>query len=255
MANTVYAMSDIHGHLEEFRDALDQVNLADVSNTLVLCGDYIDRGPCSREVIDLIRCLQRDHPGQVIALAGNHDLDLLEWTRQGWQWEIAESETLTSFLGADEFARLKDMAGADKASFARLARDALVAAARDELAWIASLPLMERIDDVVFVHAGVDEDAGEFWRLASDEDMLTRKWPASVGDFLVTIVAGHVGAAEVAGDAGFCGVFHDGASHFYLDGSVERTHTIPILVWQRDDDAFASLHRTTDDTDWRTVPL
>lgn len=36
----LYAISDIHGYLDEFRDALNKVNLNDKDNRLFLLGDY-----------------------------------------------------------------------------------------------------------------------------------------------------------------------------------------------------------------------
>ena len=40
----IFAMSDIHGCLDAFLDALSLVDLEDKNNKLVLCGDYIHGG-------------------------------------------------------------------------------------------------------------------------------------------------------------------------------------------------------------------
>ena len=78
------------------------------------------------------------------------------------------------------------------------------------------------------MHAGVDEDAGELWRAATPEYVLTEKYPASTGQFVKTVIAGHVRTSELHAD-GSHGVFHDGASHYYIDGAVEKTGRLNVL--------------------------
>lgn len=78
----IYCMSDIHGCLAEFEDALSLV-LDDIEQgkaKLVLLGDYINGGPDNRGVLDRIMKL-REHFGsdRIIALLGNHD----EWVVNG----------------------------------------------------------------------------------------------------------------------------------------------------------------------------
>ena len=50
----LYAISDIHGYLDEFRDALNKVNLNDKDNRLFLLGDYLDNRLQSFQVITLL---------------------------------------------------------------------------------------------------------------------------------------------------------------------------------------------------------
>ncbi|MBO4125690.1 metallophosphoesterase [Streptococcus suis] len=40
----IFAMSDIHGHYDEFIESLSKVDLSDKNNQLILLGDYIDGG-------------------------------------------------------------------------------------------------------------------------------------------------------------------------------------------------------------------
>src|SRR5262249_56840301 len=39
----------------------------------VFLGDYIDRGPHSRDVVELLRRWQADRPGMIVCLRGNHE--------------------------------------------------------------------------------------------------------------------------------------------------------------------------------------
>ena len=80
----VYAMSDIHGYLNEFENALSNVDLSG-ENILVLLGDYI-HGPDSYGTLDRIIGLQEKYGAdKVIALLGNHEEMALDGT-----WNINE---------------------------------------------------------------------------------------------------------------------------------------------------------------------
>ncbi len=115
---TIYAMSDIHGFIGPFEEALAHVDLNDSASRLVLLGDYCDRGPSSLEVYRRIMGLQKEFPGQVIALRGNHEEMLLEYIdmasadlgfTQGWMLADAGLATAQSFLSKDEFAEVKHL--------------------------------------------------------------------------------------------------------------------------------------------------
>lgn len=67
---STYVMSDIHGCYDEFMDMLEQIKFSN-EDTLILAGDYIDRGPKSLEMLQWIENL----PENVIALCGNHDIE------------------------------------------------------------------------------------------------------------------------------------------------------------------------------------
>lgn len=74
----IFAIGDIHGCVQELELLLKKLPLS--KETLVIfLGDYIDRGPYSKEVVDLILDLKTKVP--VIGLRGNHEkmfLDFLE---------------------------------------------------------------------------------------------------------------------------------------------------------------------------------
>ncbi|MFQ2947066.1 metallophosphoesterase, partial [Streptococcus pneumoniae] len=85
----LFAISDIHGHLDEFLSALSKVDLSDKNNRLILIGDYIDNGHQSFQVISKIIELEELHPNQIITLLGNHE----EWF---YDWLILENPTSSS---------------------------------------------------------------------------------------------------------------------------------------------------------------
>lgn len=107
-----------------------------------------------------------------------------------------------------------------------------VPAREDEvLDWMRQLPFFHETDSQIFVHAGVDEEAGEYWKWGSEDAFYCEKHPWSIGPFLKDVIAGHVGTRTISGDPDFHDVFWDGASHYYIDGSVHITHAVPILKY------------------------
>ena len=59
--------------------------------------------------------------------------------------------------------------------------------------WIQQMPLYFESESQIFVHAGVDEEAGEYWMWGTSDSILLGKFPATKGKFYKTIIAGHVG--------------------------------------------------------------
>ena len=71
-----YCISDIHGCLFAFQNALDIItsHLSEENTALILLGDYIHGGKENAAVLDKIMELQNRYgSGKVIALLGNHE--------------------------------------------------------------------------------------------------------------------------------------------------------------------------------------
>lgn len=73
--NKIFAIGDIHGELEKLKAVVSF--LEDKDGTIVFLGDYIDRGPNSKEVVDLLIYLQRQR--EVVCLMGNHEQMLMDY--------------------------------------------------------------------------------------------------------------------------------------------------------------------------------
>ena len=72
----ILAIGDIHGcgrHLQRLLDVVKPTH----EDLIVTMGDYIDRGPDSKDVIDTILALHQDPKINVVSLRGNHDAMLL----------------------------------------------------------------------------------------------------------------------------------------------------------------------------------
>jgi serine/threonine protein phosphatase 1 len=72
----IYAVGDVHGRADLLEAVLARID-ADLAaypieqSVQVFLGDYIDRGPYSREVLDHLIIRRRQH--QMVYLTGNHE--------------------------------------------------------------------------------------------------------------------------------------------------------------------------------------
>ncbi len=94
------AIGDVHG-CSRALDALLDCIVLQPDDTLVMLGDYVDRGPDSYGVIE--RMIRLDSECHLIRLMGNHELMMLEafddhWLALGWL-ESGGRETLVSYGG------------------------------------------------------------------------------------------------------------------------------------------------------------
>lgn len=146
-----YAIGDIHGCAELLDRLLDSI-AADAGDlnaaTLVFLGDYVDRGPDSRGVIDRL-CALKSGPVSAVFLKGNHEaymIDVLEGRRSAAAWlDWGGLETLRSY-GVE----------AGPADEPEAIADALRAALPSRhRAFLESLELTHVAGDYLFVHAGV----------------------------------------------------------------------------------------------------
>jgi serine/threonine protein phosphatase 1 len=67
-----FVIADIHGCERTFSRLLDRVIRLQRSDTIFLLGDNIDRGPCSKEVLDTIRTMQTNGY-DIRSVRGNHE--------------------------------------------------------------------------------------------------------------------------------------------------------------------------------------
>jgi serine/threonine protein phosphatase 1 len=154
----VYAVGDIHGR-DDLLLRLHQSITADIDGRMsgrraqvIYLGDYIDRGPDSKAVLD--RLLNQPVQGaECIFLKGNHEdamLKFLDGQESGEQWLL---------LGAGATARsygvsLRDQRGqALPADAVRTKANA--ALSQRHLSFLRSLKLCHAVGDYLFVHAGV----------------------------------------------------------------------------------------------------
>src|SRR5262245_18138820 len=73
MAGRTIVVGDVHGDLGALDHLLPRLPALDARDTMVFLGDYVDRGPDSRGVIERVQSLAARGPMKVVTLRGNHE--------------------------------------------------------------------------------------------------------------------------------------------------------------------------------------
>jgi serine/threonine protein phosphatase 1 len=153
----IYAVADIHGRVDLLETLLSTIaedcRRAPQAVRIIFLGDYVDRGPFSCHVLDLLTGPSLPRDGAVF-LKGNHEdalLAFLDDPMSGPPWfALGGMATLSSYdvrvpcnlPSHERLDRLRDQ-------FQR-------ALPPDHLRFLRSLRLAETVGDYFFVHAGVD---------------------------------------------------------------------------------------------------
>lgn len=246
----IYAMSDIHGFADILQDNIKRIDLSG-GNRLVLLGDYIDYGPESCRALRLVFETQKRYGTEkVIVLRGNHEEAFLEWIDayggpnagvpdeygfvpwSDWLSTDPDYNTFRSFVTEEQWKFFQQITHSVSEDTLNMEAAQMVLSANDGLIqWLRKLPYFYETERQIFVHAGIDEEADDWWQYGTPEYMFVGKYPASVGSFYKDVIAGHIGTARIVGDPDFHGVYHDGQSHYYIDGTVNESRRIPILTY------------------------
>lgn len=158
-----FVVGDIHGYASKLRKLLPKIReRASDGDTLVFVGDYIDRGPDSRGVLEIVQEQSLGGwPGPVVTLKGNHEILMLDALtkrpRYGFDaWmQNGGLETVGSYTGG------------------RLTRNWLDAVPISHLEFLRNLRDWYEDEHGIYVHAGLkpelrpeecDEDAWQWIR-------------------------------------------------------------------------------------------
>ena len=77
-----------------------------------------------------------------------------------------------------------------------------------------------------------DANTGEYWKLGTSDESFTMMPPDYVGrKFYLDVIAGHINTEAVSGITGYRGIWHDGASHYYIDGNVMKNGEVAVLSY------------------------
>lgn len=153
-----YAIGDIHGRLDLLLASMSLIEadvksrgLADEEYLIVTLGDYTDRGPNTKGVIEYLM----KHP-KITAVAGNHEYILLEcfdWnTLKPIPWPQS-SRDLASFLRNGGIETLESYGYEHIGSTGANVDMSIVP--KEHIQWMLDLPLFFETENYFFVHAGV----------------------------------------------------------------------------------------------------
>ncbi|NLR08616.1 MULTISPECIES: metallophosphoesterase [Lactobacillaceae] len=257
--STIYAMSDIHGCLEALEEALDRIHLGK-SDRLIFIGDYVDEGDQSFQVLNKIMHLEEQYPKQVVVLLGNHDEWLCNWlfpveSAVDSPATIVDFKTIKSFFNESELLEIVKASQALQATgggddgLDELIRQKVLQTTRAKAVchWLKKKITAKRYDECqnqIFVHAGIDEEAGEYWKQGTLDNIFTNKFPATTGKFYKDIVSGHINSAEVANDQSYLGlVYWDRYNHFFIDGNTMVSGVVPVLKYDTETMHYSSFKK------------
>jgi len=101
-----FVIGDIHGCSNSLRRLLDKLPLT-AGSKFIFLGDYIDRGPDSRGVIEILLSLSKDY--ECIFIRGNHEQMLLNYVLKGENFDLwlmnGANATLRSYGGVDRIPK------------------------------------------------------------------------------------------------------------------------------------------------------
>jgi calcineurin-like phosphoesterase family protein len=172
-----YVIADIHGRYDLLRDGLARIAeySAGDPGVVITIGDYVDKGPDSKSVIE--RLLQGVFPRwRLVALKGNHDAMMIEALR--------DSGKMASWMEEGGDAALASY-GSDPA-----------AVPQAHIAWLDALQLMHVDAHRVYVHAGIDPEIP--LNRQSEATLLTKRYPNAFaqGFGSLHVVHGHDSFAD-----------------------------------------------------------
>lgn len=194
----VLTIGDVHGCITALRTVTAAAGLGP-DDLLVTLGDYVDRGPDSRAVLDWL--IERPFGGEIVTLRGNHDVMMLD--------ARADSDMLAGWLLCGGDATLE--------SYARQGGlDAWQAVSDEHWDFLKKTHRFYETETHIFVHATVhpkldmkdQDDLALFWEKLSDPR------PHRSGK---TVICGHTAQ-------------HDGVPRAFSTPK-HSAHTICIDTW------------------------
>jgi serine/threonine protein phosphatase 1 len=192
----LYAIGDIHGHLDLLRAAHDLI-AADMARhgagQVIHVGDLVDRGPDSRGVIDFL--ITGIAGGQDwVVLKGNHDRMFARFLRDPWDPESglrSELSWLHPRLGGADTLRSYGVANAGDRPVDKVHAEAFGAVPPAHLAFIAACPTLHQAGDCAFVHAGIRPGIPLQDQTETDLVWIREPFLSASGSFGPLIVHGH----------------------------------------------------------------
>jgi serine/threonine protein phosphatase 1 len=174
MTGRTFAIGDIHGDSSALDAALAKLPERTAEDTLVFLGDYVDRGPDSRGVIERVRELSLRGPAKVVALRGNHE--------DAWVQSYFESPHVGFLLPEPNGAGATYRSLLGKPGEGSLENEELAEMLNvkkwfppDVAEWMKSLPYWHEDEHAIYVHAGLDGEGVE-WKHPSEGRTANLLW-------------------------------------------------------------------------------
>lgn len=199
----VWAIGDVHGRLDLLRPLVEAI-VADLRAStaerklVIFLGDYVDRGPDSRGVLQLLAGLPVVEDIEWRFLKGNHEqamLGFLDDPSTGPKWcEYGGDSALRSYgLRVPQLAHRTE-------AWARVAADLRHKLTADERVFLESLELSVTVGDYFFAHAGAKPGLALDRQSPEDLMWIRRPFLDSPAAFDRVVVHGHTPTLRVHAD-------------------------------------------------------
>lgn len=188
----IFAIGDIHGCISKLENIMDMIDIDVHNDSLVFIGDYIDRGPASKGVVDFVLGL-RESINQVICLLGNHEQMFLDYLHdENFNKEIflvnGGGNTISSYGVIETSEGIK------------------VDVPESHMQFFTSLLPYYETDDYIFVHAGLRPNIPLEKQSIEDLIWIRHEFINSSCDFGKTVVFGHTPLAQPLIDSNKIGI-------------------------------------------------
>lgn len=171
-----FAIGDIHGETQHLARVMSRMPELESTDTLVFLGDYLDRGPYSKQVIHFLMRLPAQTKAKVVCLRGNHEDAWLRVCQKGWDEFLLppgngclatyRSFTDGPFPIVDELPRQNELMEMSTGAFFP----------DDVLKWLDQLPYWFEDEHAIYVHAGLPKGEHGFKHPSEVEDPMVLLW-------------------------------------------------------------------------------
>jgi len=146
-----WIIPDIHGCSRSLRSLIETLVVPAKDDWIYFLGDFVDRGPDSKGVLDYVIGLQ-DQGYNIVALKGNHE----EFFVKSWD-EEKELKSFLFFKQANK-SKLQWLKHGGIEAMQSFDTENLLDVPVHYIDWMRNLPLYHELDKFVLVHAGLNFD-------------------------------------------------------------------------------------------------
>ena len=175
----IFAIGDIHGCLKQLINLQDKIinfpKYNKESDVIIYLGDYIDRGPNSKDVIQHILKLQKEKINSIF-LMGNHEQIMIDFifnkiNNLRYWLNLGADQTFKSYkIEVAEF--IKDGFEDDKID--KLRNVLFNELSKEHIHFLKNLKLFYSVEKYLFVHAGINTE-----KALKDQDKIDFLWSRS----------------------------------------------------------------------------
>ena len=194
MTTPIYAIGDIHGQLDDLHRVLALIeNDGGKDASVVFLGDYVDRGPDSKGVIDLL--MNGVAKGRNwTPIRGNHDRYFMRFLDDQTVYDPATRADLfwlNPRLGGDKTLLSYGINAQEDDPIEPIHAAALRAVPQDHRDFLKNLPNMHVTYSHIFVHAGLRKGIAIEDQIEDDLIWIRAAWLETPHDYGKLVVHGH----------------------------------------------------------------